>query len=270
MHVICALLGALIVTASSAVAAESQPSAVTLVQQMKEAFEPVRPSTRTVVIAVSDLGETLRFTARQARKQLPDGKRLVTVLLAPPDVRGTAFLVSESKSKRGPSAMWIYSPVIRRVRKLIPIDAYDHFMDTDFTYADLGFVRLHDHYKFLGVEEHAGVKAYKVQETVPQEQWYYSRVITWIAVANKLPLEQDFYDPAGALWKTELFDTVTDVDGVPTILHIQMKDVQAKTSTDLMVSDVRYDVDVPDSIFDPTKLGTLADHPLWKANGKAK
>jgi hypothetical protein len=263
MHVVVALLAALIVATSPA-AAQSPPDAKTLVMQMKEAFEPARPSTRKVIISVSDLGQALQFVGRVARKKLADGKREAIVMLEPLDVRGTAMLITEPKDPSKPSVLWLYSPVIRRVRKLLPIDAYDHFLDTDFTYADLGYVRVHDRYKMLGATEVGGVKGYKVEEKIPQEEWYYSRVVTYIAAGNKLPLQRDYYDPSGSLWKTEAFDHITDIDGSPTVLHVLMKDVQAQTSTDLAVSEVRYDVDVPDSIFDPTKLVQLADHPLWQ------
>ena len=263
MRGVFAVLAASIVAASP-VLAQAPPDAKTLVKQMKEAFEPTRPSTRKVIVSVTDLGQTLQFEGRVARKQLADGKRQVIVMTAPPDVRGTAMLIAEPKDPSKPSIMWLYSPVIRRVRKLIPIDAYDHFLDTDFTYADLGYVRLHDRYKLLGEAGVNGAKAYKVEEKIPQEEWYYSRVVTYIAEGNKLPLKREYYDPAGALWKTEIFDRITDIDGSPTVLHAQMKDVQAQTGTDLVISEVRYDVDVPDAVFDPMKLGELADHPLWQ------
>ena len=263
MHVVFALLAALIVAASPA-AAQAPPDAKTLVTQMKEAFEPTRPSTRKIIISVSDMGQTLQFVGRVARKQLADGRRQVIVMMEPQDVRGTAMLIAEPKDPSKQSVLWIYSPYIRRVRKLVPIDAYDHFLDTDFTYADLGYVRLHDRYKMLGAADVKGVKAYKVEEKIPQEEWYYSRVVTYIAAGNKLPLQRDYFDPSGSLWKTEVFDGITDIDGSPTVLHVLMKDVQAQTSTDLAVSEVRYDVDVPDSIFDPMKMGQLADHPLWQ------
>ena len=263
MHLVCALLAALIV-AVSPVAAQSPPDAKTIMKQMKEAFEPVRPSTRTVIVSVSDMGQTLQFEGRVARKKLADGKRQVIVMTEPPDVRGTALLIAEPKDPSTPSVMWLYSPVIRRVRKLIPIDAYDHFLDTDFTYADLGYVRLHDRYKYLGQADVNGTKTYKVDEKIPQEEWYYSHVVTYVSAVNKLPLKREYYDPAGALWKSEVFDHLTDIDGTPTVLHAMMNDVQAQTSTNLVVSEVRYDVDVPDSVFDPMKLGQLADHPLWQ------
>ncbi len=263
MHLVLALLAALIVTMSPAIA-QPPPDPKTLVKQMKQAFEPTRPSTRKVVVSVSDMGQTIQFEGRVARKQLADGKRQVIVMTAPLDVRGTAILISEPKDPSQASVMWLYAPVIRRVRKLLPIDAYDHFLDTDFTYADLGYVRLHDRYKYLGTADVGGVKAYKVDEKIPQEEWYYSHVVTYIAESHKLPLKREYYDPAGALWKIEAFDRITDIDGIPTVLHAGMKDVQAGTGTDLTVSEVRYDVDVPDAIFDPMKLGQLADHPLWQ------
>jgi hypothetical protein len=263
MHLVLALLPLLIV-AISPTAAQPPPDPKALVMQMKHAFEPSRPSVWKVVISVTDMGQTLQLEGRVARKQLAEGKREVIVMTAPPDVRGTAILIAEPKDPSKASVMWLYAPVIRRVRKLIPIDAYDHFLDTDFTYADLGYVRVHNHYKYMGTAEVGGVMAYKVDEKIPQEEWYYSRVVTYIAEVNKLPVKREYYDPAGALWKTEVFDNITDIDGTPTVLHASMKDVQAQTSTDLAVSEVRYDVEVPDSIFDPTKLGELADHPLWR------
>jgi len=267
MRVVFALCAASFI-AVAPVAAQTAPDAKTLVKQMKDAWETGRPSTRKVVVSVTELGQTVQLVGRVARKQLADGRRQVIVMTEPQDVRGTAMLIAEPKDPSKSSTMWLYSPVIRRVRKLVPIDVYDHFLDTDFTYADLGYVRLHDRYKLLGEAEVKGVKAYKVEEKVPKDEWYYSRVVTYIAAANKLPLQRDYYDPAGALWKTEAFDGITDIDGSPTVLHALMKDVQTQTSTDLAVSEVRYDVDVPDAVFDPLKLGQLADHPLWQGAAK--
>jgi len=266
MRVIFALCAAALIVAPAA--AHAKPDAKALVKEMKEAIEPGRPSTRKVVVSVTDSGQTIHLVGRVARKRFADGSRQVIVMTEPQDVYGTAMLIAEPNDPSQPSTMWIYSPVIRRVRKLVPIDVYDHFLDTDFTYADLGYVRLHDRYTLLGEVEVKGAKAYKVEEKVPHDEWYYSRVVTYIAASNKMPLQRDYYDPAGALWKTETFDGTTDIDGTPTVLHALMKDVQGHTSTDLAVSEVRYDVDVPDSIFDPMKLGQLADNPLWKGAAK--
>lgn len=245
----------------------AQDPAMDMVKKMKEIFEPVRPSTRKVIISMNDKGETLQWTAGQARKELPDGKRMVMVMLEPESVRGIAYVVAEPKDK--PGTLWMYLPALRRVRGLTPVDAYEHFLGTDFTYADLGFVRLHEHYKLLGEENHAGVRAYKVEEVVPQERAYYSRIITWVAADSLLPLQRDYYDVAGALWKTELFEQVSIIDGVPTPLRIRMNDVQAGTSTEINVSEVRYGVDIPDAVFDPERLPQVVTHSLWKGYSTA-
>jgi hypothetical protein len=160
--------------------------------------------------------------------------------------------------------MMIYLPAIRRVRKLGPVEQYDSFLGTDFTYGDLDFIKLHEGYSLLGTEEHAGVRAYKVEEKVPQERAFYSRIITWVATDSLLPLQRNYYALNGELWKTELFEDVSVIDGVPTPLRIKMKDVEDVTSTEFTLSEVDYDADIPDAIFSPKELLNVAAHPLWK------
>jgi hypothetical protein len=183
------------------------------------------------------------------------------VMVEPNEVKGNAYIIWEPKDKL--SAVWTYMPVLRRVRELLGVDAYEHFLGTDFTYADLGFVRLHPHYRLLSEEEHGGKKTYKIEESTPKERAYYSRVITWVSKDSMLPLQRDYYDVAGTLWKTELFEE-EKIDGVPTPIRIQMKDLQGKSSTEIRVSDVRYNVEVPDVLFDPMKLSTAASSPAWQ------
>ena len=260
------LLSAILITTlclSAPAKALAQDPAMDVVKKMKEVFEPVRPSIRKVEITMTDKGETLHWVARQAMKQFPDGKRLVMVLTEPNDVKGNAYIIWEPKEK--PSAVWTYMPFLRRVRELVNVDAYEHFLGTDFTYADLGFVRLHPQYRLLGEEDHGGKNTYKLEETVPKERAYYSRVITWVSKDSLLPIQRDYYDVAGNLWKTELFEE-EKIDGVPTAIRIQMKDLQGKTSTEIRVSDVRYDVEIPDALFDPLKLSTAAGSPVWQSS----
>jgi outer membrane lipoprotein-sorting protein len=258
------LLGAILITAmclSAPAKAHAQDQVMDIVKKMKEVFEPVRPSIRKVEITMNDKGEALHWVARQAMKQFPDGKRMVMVLTEPDEVKGNAYMIWEPTDK--PSAVWTYMPFLRRVRELMNVDAYEHFLGTDFTYADLGFVRLHPQYRLLGEEDHGGKKTYKIEETVPKERAYYSRVVTWVSTDSMLPVQRDYYDVAGTLWKTERFEEEM-IDGVPTAIRIQMKDLQGKTNTEIRVSDVRYNVEVPDALFDPLKLSTAANAPVWQ------
>jgi hypothetical protein len=111
------------------------------------------------------------------------------------------------------------------------------------------------------------VRAYKVEEAIPQDRAYYSRIVTWVAADSMLPLQKDYYDVAGALWKTEVFEDVSVIDGAPTPLHITMHDVQARTRTELKIQHVRYDIEIADELFDPFRLPQVAEAQLWNGYG---
>lgn len=241
----------------------AQPEPLALMQQMKEVFEPNQPTTRKVRITVQTQEEEVHWLAGQAVRQLAEGKEVLTVLLEPAGLQGNAMLVKEQADQ--PSVMMVYIPPLRRVREIVPVDAYEHFLGTDFTYADLGLVRLHEHYRFLGEETYQGKQAYKVEEIVPEERAYYSRIVTWIDADSKLPLKREYYDAAGKLWKIEQFDEVTTIEGVATPLQITMQDVQGKGRTQLRFEQVDYNVDLPATLFEPTHLAQAAESAVWQA-----
>jgi hypothetical protein len=244
-------------------AAATPPNAITIVDQLQTVFAPVRPSLRQMVITVrNDEGdEQVRWTAGMARKQLSDGPRTLIVLLEPEGLQNNALLIGHRGD--GEATLWISAPALPRVRGITPVDAYERFLRTDFTYSDLGFVPRRSTYRFFGEEQLAGVRAYKLEE-VPRDQWYYSRILTWVATDSLLPLRREYYDLAGQLWKTEVFEQVTVIDGVPTPLQIRMQDLQQGTTTELQLREVRFDVDLPDTLFQPQRLHEVAPSPLWQ------
>jgi len=269
MNVLLAILMAIVFSVTPAIA--ESPDATTIVKQVKEIFEPLRSSTRKVVVTStckiegSQKNESIQFVAGEARKTFPNGKRILLVMLKPQSVKGNTYLFWEPEKQQNFITLF-YSPFLRRVREFLPVELYDRFLDTNFTYADVGFVRFHEHYKLLGEEEHAGVHAYKVVEELPHERSYYSHIYIWVAADSFLPLQRDYYDTGGRLWKTELFKEVVTINNVPTPLLIQMKDRDG-FSTDLKVTEVKYDVEIPDELFNPNLLSKAVDSPLWQGYG---
>jgi len=244
-------------------ATAAAPDVMTIMKKTKEAFEPMRPSKRKMIITVKSKDETVQLVAGQALKNFPDGKRMLIVMLEPADIKGMAFLVYERNDK--PDVMFVYLPALRRVKEIKGlVDQYASFLGTDFTFADLGFIKLHKYYRLLGEENHGGVQAYKIESKVPAEKDYFSQIITWVAADTLLPLQRDFYGPPGDLWKTELFEDVSVINGVPTPLRIKMKDLESNGSTELYLSDVEYDIPIPDSIFEPQWLPQVSTHECWQ------
>ncbi len=243
------------------------PSAMEIAQGMKAALEPQRPSLRTfeVVVTAPEGGKT-SWLASQARKQLPDGKRMLTVLLGPTDVRGTAVLVQERAGEG--EIQWAYLPALRRVRKLVDRTAFESVLGTDVTYADMGFFSLTDRtFELLGEDKLQGQRVYKLQE-VPKDKWLFSRVVSFVDPTTMLPVRREYYDLVGELWKVALRDHSTVVDGIPTPFHFRMEDKQAGGSTDVRVTEVRYQVTLPDDLFQPGALPQAASNPVWQQSAR--
>jgi hypothetical protein len=128
---------ALVVVAGKPAAAS--PDAATVASQMKRALEPAQSSLRKVTLAVSQDGETREVSLGEARGKVGNDGHVLIVVLAPVDLRGTAFLVKEEAA--GPNdTTWMYIPAVRRVRTLVSPEAYSAFLNSDFTYSDLAFV----------------------------------------------------------------------------------------------------------------------------------
>ena len=248
----------------------------TIIHHMKTALEPPRSSVRRIDLithtppAVVEPGTkakdiVVELKAWQARKKLADSNAILTVMVDPPSVRGLAYLVREDKEG---DHQWLSLPSIRRVRKISGMDAQQPFLGTDFTDADMGFVNLRDSkFNLLGQEAMGHAQVFKVEE-VPANQWYFSRIITWVDMKTMLPMGRDFYDMANQLWKTERIQDTSTIDGTPTIMLVEMKDRPAGTSTELRVSEVHYDAEIPDALFDPSRLPQAVNAAIWKTLSK--
>jgi len=261
MRIAASLLLAAIV-ATPALAAP--PDAATIVSKMRAALEPDRASVRRLTMKVSGPGgDASQITLGTARKKVGAAPRVVMVVLAPEGLRGMTLLVEEATDQH---VVWLYVPAIGRVRKLVSPEAYTTFLNSDFTFADLGFVGMGAKYELKGEEKRQGVNTYRL-EGVPRETWYYSRVLTWVATDTFFPVERNFNDVANNLWKVERWSDVSEINGVPTALRVSMENVQTKTKSEIVADAVRYDVEVPDALVNPAQLSKAPDSSLWGSLG---
>jgi hypothetical protein len=239
------------------------PDAATILSQMKQALEPPRSSLRRLDLTIhGDFGEATTIVLGQARKRVDGRNRILTVVLAPDDARGVALLIQEG-DERVSDVQWAYVPFVRRVRKLTPLHDYDAFLGSDFANADLGFADVRSKSTVLGTDEINGKKAYKV-ETVPDDAWYYKRIVTWVDQSSMLPIQRELYGPDDDPWKLQKFENVTKINGTPTALTVTMLDQETKSRSAIKTSALTYDVkDLPDDLFDPQRLMKAIDAPVW-------
>jgi len=260
-------LFALVLMAGAVTAKERDPAR--LMAAMQDAMVPGQSQLTRVAVSLYRDGAqapTRTWQALVARQRFDDGPRTAIAMMAPEAARGSAMLTAP-RPDDGDIGLWLFSPSERRARQLAPLQADRHFLVTDFNYGDLGLAkRRFVEPRLLGEEIIDGRKTWKV-EVAPADDWYYSRIITWIAQDTMLPLKREYYDRAFRLWKVvEVRDAV--VDDVPTILGMQVHDVQTNSRSDWTVRAVSYDgrgVDKAD--LSAAALGELPQQPFWQVVG---
>lgn len=250
----------LVLSALVAPASAEPPDVQSLVKRMKDALEPASGGARRLSFTVSSDQGSSQITVGEARKKMNGVPRILLVAMAPEGVRGAAYLVQGDGP--GQDTQWFYLPYLRRVRKVVSPEAYSAFLNTDFTYADLGFVSTGAAYTLVGEGTQAGIKTYQIQ-AVPKETWYYSRWVTTISAETGMPMVREIYDAANELWKRERWDHVSVIDKVALPTDISMEDVQAKSRTDVRVTGADFDAQLPDSLFEPDRLPTVGAAPIW-------
>jgi len=237
------------------------PDVATIVSRMKQAVEPAQASVRKMKLAVTQEGSTKEVILGQARGKVADANHILTVVLAPAELRGTTYLVQEGVASDD-NKQWIYVPAIGRVRTVVSPEAFSAFLNSDFTYSDLGFTPLRSAYSLLGEDATGGVRSYGIH-AVPPQRWYYARIVTTVAADSFLPIEREFYDPANQPWKVERFQSVAIINGVPTALAISMDDTQSKSRTTITVTDLEYGARIPDVLLQPKGMPEAAKASLW-------
>jgi len=253
----------LIVACATTSGVAAGPEVKTIVMQMKRGLQGPDNAVRIMELKVISNGNSaVQWKMVQANGNANDADWILTVVLAPRDAKGIAFLDKGSTSATS-TVKYAYLPATRRVLEFTPVEGYDTFFATDFSYQDLGFVLLGGGgEKLIGTETRDGKKVYKLEDH-PINHPYYSKVISYVATDSLMPVERDFYDRAGKLFKTE-HCTIETVDGVPTITKIVMNNVQSGGSSEIDVTKVIRNQKIPADIFDPKNLLHIADHPFWK------
>jgi hypothetical protein len=244
-------------------AAAAGPDAAMIVKHMKQGLEGPSGAVRVMTLKVISKGNTLaEWKMVQANGTANGAHWMLTVALAPPAAKGMALL--DKEQPEGTSAVrYSYLPAAKRAFELRPLEGYDPFFATDFSYQDLGFVRLGGRgEKLLGTETRDGTTVYKLEDH-PINHPYYSKVISYVATDTLLPVERDFYDRSGRLYKSERC-TVETVDGIPTVTKIVMNNVQTGGSSEIDLAKVIRGKQPPADLFDPKHMPEVADDPFWK------
>jgi outer membrane lipoprotein-sorting protein len=176
-------------------------------------------------------------------------EKMVMFFKSPPEVEGTGFLNWSYPEIEKDDDKWLYLPALRKIKRISGSDTEDSFMGTDFTFDDMGDREVEeDTHKLLREEVHEGKECYVVESVPKEEDYIYSKKITWIDKKEWLPYRVEFYDRKGRCLKY-LIQEWQKIQGIWTWKRGFMKNERTGHQTVVDVSESGFNTGLDDSVF---------------------
>jgi len=219
----------------------------------------------------SDRSQTLTLTihgksggARERSLQIFDKRgsdgedKTVTFFLAPPEVKGTAFLQWSHPGKD--NEQWLYLPELKRTRRITSQLRDQSFMGTDFSYRDLeilaeirGWTEAQAASALVGSEDVDGHACWTIALT-PAERDGYGKIVLSLDKELLVLRKLIFHDAGGVMVKTLLQSDVKNVGAIPTAYRMDMQTPAKESRTEVVITEVKYDTGLADDFFTERQL----------------
>jgi outer membrane lipoprotein-sorting protein len=187
---------------------------------------------------------------KQFLKDFGDMEKKIMFFQSPADVRNTSFMNWSYDKEGKDDDQWIYLPALKKVKRISSDSKSDYFMGSDFTYDDLGDRHpSSDTHKLLREETVDGKDCYVVESIPKEEEYMYSRTITWIIKDKWIGKKKEFYDEDDDLLKTLTAKEVEKIKDYIIITLSEMHNVQSDHKTIMKLENVKLDIGISDSKF---------------------
>ena len=192
--------------------------------------------------------KTARWERSMSMKMWTKGtEKSLIIIESPPKEAGMATLKVEDN-------IWNYLPKVDRTMKVPASMMSGSWMGSHFSNDDLvKESRMAEDYTFEMTEKPADNAAGEYVITCtpkPDAPVVWGKVVVKILGSNELPTEITYWDEKGNLKRTMSFSDIQDVGGreAPTRMKLVPSD-KPDEYTEVIYSDITYDVDVPDETF---------------------
>jgi outer membrane lipoprotein-sorting protein len=202
--------------------------------------------------------KTLR-AASGVSKAAVIGDRMLIRFTYPNDIKGTAFLVWEHPD--GEDERFLYLPALGRVRRITGAESQDDFVGSDFTYEDISGRELDD-YAYTMVDQNAtwsdpdgkSSPAYRIESRAKNAQARFPRIVSTIRKDNFVVVHADIYNRRDERQKVYEVRKLELIQSIWTLSDVSMTDGNAKTHTDLSLTNVLYNIGLKESDFSRREL----------------
>lgn len=173
---------------------------------------------------------------------------------SPMDLKDTRFLVFDHE--KGRDEQFIFVPAARRSIQVGGQTRKQPFLGSEFSVGDLVQPDIDAFtYRFVGEEDVNG-RHCKLVEALPKNppDELYSKTVFAIDPTDLLVIRSQFFDEQGKLLKVYTVDKVEKIDAVWTPLEQRMVNVAEDHWSKLQLSEVKYNAQLPDNVFEKSYL----------------
>lgn len=204
---------------------------------------------------VDPAGKIFKKTWRLWREGNGSQNRVLLRFTSPPEVDGVGLLILGRAN--APDDQWMYTPAIRRDRRIAPQDRAARFMGTDFSYEDMEQRDIDEYrYEMLGEVLLAGQACWKIRAKPKlPEQSQYSWSELWVRKDNYVVVNMELYVKDQKRKTLEMSD-LEQIQGVWTARQMRMKDLERGGSTTLRRQNIKYNVTLDKDFFSLRTLRT--------------
>jgi outer membrane lipoprotein-sorting protein len=241
----------------AAVFAQAQDAAG-IMQAAKDRIQSDTMSSRSRMVIAAKNGSTTERVIDQYAKNGADGHaRAVIIFQSPATVKGTRFLTMDNAS--GKSDQWIFLPALGKVRRIAASESGGSFMGTDFSYDDMSAMDRDvalDTHSVLREEALDGAACYVIQSVPKDDDFQYSKTISWIDKSNYRTYRREMHNKRGAVEKVMEIFGYHDVQGRDTPARTKVSTPGAGTATTIYIDIIKYDDPIPEGVFTTAYLET--------------
>ena len=172
--------------------------------------------------------------------------------IKPDIVKGIGFLIWSNRS--GGNDQWLFLPKLKTAKRIESRAKTQRFMNTEFSYEDLESFNQSDEQYFLKDEENLNDQHCYIVEVIGHTQTQYKRRLVWIDSQTWLLRKVEFYDKNNKLLKVLTISEYQSFENYNFSTKLIMKNIQTGSQTVMDVSDIKYNIDLPDSHFTKESL----------------